>query len=488
MLHKSQKEDGLTIVEMLVVMLILSVLAGAGVLGVEKYRWHATNSSAQSDIRNSSTFMKEDYQRLSGFPEEIPDSFTNWSGNNELALTKQGSCVEATNPRYDDIFWRYSLVDNKIAQTPCPDPESTSNSPIPPIDDGNEEEEDPENPDPSDPNAPPAAPEPDYPIPATVSVDPILFTGSQVHGTNDLTLFGANGDLLVEGDFACNSQVLVEGSLVVTGNASFTNDCTVHGDVWIGGNVQITSTPRFYGTFQVKGNMSFQSTAYVEEGIWVRGSFDAIDGRTKEQLINGGSSPGGIWTSVEHISQFDGPNFPAYTAQTEDSIEWKDFLIEQAQRHNAPDWSDVTTGETCEVSTNQDWSLPGALIIDQDTIVDARNCDTISIGAGGGGEIELYGDLTLYVDSFTTPNGISVSSGDGQPHNFNLISPSGSVPERECTSTGNINLGNNSTFDPLVTATFYSESKVNLSGGTEFTGGVYAGCTQHWGEVLIHSD
>lgn len=476
-------------------MIIASILTSVAVAGYTRYREATIDRTVHSDVRNASTFMREHYLENSGtFPEEFPEEFTNWTRDNQLRLSEDGSCVEGVNPGFDRIYWRYSLVDNKVSNTPCPpyqEGDYIADPSDPPV---SEEEETHQTPDPDAeegadiPDAPPAGGGGEEVVDpthaATISVDPIMFTGYNNHSTNQLKLLGVDGDLYVDGDFECNSEVRIEGSVVITGNAYLTNTCYIGGDLWVGGDLRMNSTPKVAGAVQVMGDMQFQSTGFIGGGVWTIGTFTSTDGKTKEWLLNSARILVGIYEATDSIPQPQATPFPAMPAEEgQITVQWADFLKQQAALYDTPSWSPIAQGTGCTVSPGASWSLPGDIQITADTVLDARQCATTEIG--NAGTLRLSADLTIYVNSFTAPNGIKAVSADGQPHQLNIISPSGATPSKQCSNTKHLNLGSNSTFDPLIQTTLYSESKITLNNNTSLTGGVISGCTVQSGLVAI---
>lgn len=468
------EESGFTLLELLVVLVIISIVVSLALVGWRHQRIKAVNATLLSDVRSAATYVKAEYMENLTFSSALPSSFDKPSKNNQLAMTTEGTCLEGTNEEYEQLFWRYSLIDNLITSTPCPPPNEGDV-----IEPGEPEEPDDEE---EDPIASP--PEDGIPNPGRVEVDPAFYTGNQSAGASQLRLLSSRGDMKVGGNFSCDSQVSIEGSVVSEGDAYLTNNCVIHGDLWVKGSLSMDSQAQILGTAQVQGDASFQSTNHIGGGIWVKGDFNSIDGRTNQQLLDQERIKVGIFTGYDKIEPYSSPPFPAYKAENI-TTSWSDWLKQQASLYSTPDWSPISQGSGCTVSPGQSWSLPGDIVINENTVVDARDCPTAEIGSGG--TIQLYADFTMYVNNFATPNGIKVVSGDGQPHDFNIITPiQGDTPTPSCSEHNTrISIGNNSSFDKQVTTTLYSEGRVQIEGGTSLTGGIWGGCTGHMGLVTI---
>lgn len=494
--HSMRDEGAFTLIELLVGLVILTVLVSIGTVAYAKHREQVTDRTVQHDVRNYATFMKEEYLESGEFTEEISESFANWTKDNNLTLTEQGSCVVGTNPGYPSIFWRYSLIDNTVSRAPCPTPVEGE---MPDLDPGDPVEEDEEEGEVGDNNAtpPPGKPGDNIPPPPppgdneddqlgftpayVITADPILFTGFNNQATNNLTL-EKNGDLLVEGNFECNSNVKVTGTVVVTGNAYLTNNCLIEGNLWVGGDLRMNSTPHIKGDVQVKGDFSTQSTATIDGSVWTGGELTIIDGKTIGQLQEMGSIKGEVEQKI-FIPKYEASEFPVNKVNGT-LTSWSDWMKQQASYYNTPSWSPVAQGQGCIIAPGQNYSLPGDVQVNSSTNVDARSCNNIQFGAGG--TVRLRADLTLFVNSFTATNGIHFVSDDGQPHRVNIVVPTaGDTPNRTCGNQGHIDMGSNSTGDENVHVVLYTESKVTLGGNARMSGEIMAGCTNMWGNVRL---
>ncbi len=97
--------------------------------------------------------------------------------------------------------------------------------------------------------------------PFTVATDPssvAMYSGSSFTATNALNLDGSGADVLVNGDFSCNSDVHIGGNVTATGSVYLTNRCRIDGTVWAGGTVRADSTPKVGGDVWAGGQITLQ--------------------------------------------------------------------------------------------------------------------------------------------------------------------------------------------------------------------------------------
>lgn len=491
---KRTDEYAFTLIEMLVAIIIIAVLSGLGIVGYIKYKKTAVEETVIHDLKNVSTFVEE-YKVLHDgeLSLEIPESFRNWSPGNTLVMNDIGTCVTGTNDIYDDILWRYNVITRVIEKGPCPDfvPGTPSGadpgdeSTTPPITVPGHTSGDPEDPD----------PEPTVEVPVevpgsgqaeTITVNPVLFVGTSNKFTNNWRLSEPGADLMVNGDFECNSESIFSSSVVITGNAYFTNNCKILGNVWVRGTVKIDSNPHFAGSLNAQGDITFQSTARIDGDVVTEGTFKTIDGTDIKALQAKGTIGGEVWQNTA-VKKFIEPAFPNYGKEPGASyLSWPDFLKGQAkQQPSTPNWSQVYTGQGCEISPNASWSLPGNIEIKENTTIDTTVACPGGINIGNGGAIDLRGDLVILATNFNTSNGIKVRSVDGQNHKFRVIVPAINSGTPRCDGNGTIRIGNGSTFDDKVHTFLYSESRVEVNGGTSMTGKIYAGCVAASGTVTL---
>ncbi|MCC2308847.1 PKD domain-containing protein [Cellulomonas chengniuliangii] len=321
--------------------------------------------------------------------------------------------------------------------------------------------------------------------PFTVATDPssvAMYSGSSFTATNALNLDGSGADLLVNGDFSCNSDVHIGGNVTATGNVYLTNRCRIDGTVWAGGTVRADSTPQVGGSVWAGGQITLQSTVKVGGHVATRGNLVVSDGKTVAQLRASGAIGGDVFTAATDL-----PSPPTPTAGAADvgapagatSVSWGAWLKAIATQANAPAWSSAFSANPgCALAS---WSVGTSNVqVGKDTYVDARavasTCSTVSLQ---GVKVDLRGDLTLVVDSFSSTNGLVVTASDGKPHRLRVISVAG--------AGSSVHLVGPTTVDRLVKVELVTPGTVQIDGTTDLTGTVSAGRVRTSGAVTLHT-
>jgi prepilin-type N-terminal cleavage/methylation domain-containing protein len=468
-------ERGFTLIELLAVMAIIGVLSSISVPIYRHQQQKAAEATVVSDLRNMGTYMEEYLVSHDGTPPtSIPNgSFQKISPNNVLTLSADGLCVAGTNTKYPGIAWYYDAVRKIVTDEDwC----GTVSAPVTVPSGGT-------------PGPGGGAPSGGGGVVGTI-VNAAVYVGTPTAFTNAWNLVGNGADLYVDGDFECNSQVTIEGDVIVTGNAYLTNVCQVGGDIWVVGNVRMNSSAQVTGSVNTSGDVSFQSTALIGGSVNLHGSFSTIDGKTPQWLTSnhriGGTINEGVTVNIPIPPTFPKVSFPV--APVVPVVTWSNWQKAQAaQNPSTPTWSPVFKGTGCDITPNASYSLTGPIEVKTQTIVDARQatsgCSTVSIG-GTAAPIVLYADLTLWVNSFNAPNGLKVTSGDGQPHIIRILSAS-STGVAQCSSTNSISMGTGTTFSNDVKVLLYTDSEMHVNASTTFNGQAIAGCFSANGTVKV---
>lgn len=313
---------------------------------------------------------------------------------------------------------------------------------------------------------------------------PALASASSLTLTNQARTTGG-GDVVVDGDFACSSQVSIDGDLVASGDVRLDNTCHVGGDVRAGGSVELVSKPTVGGDVVAAGGVRLQSTARVAGSVTAGGDVVSSDGRTVERLRSGGTVAGEIRARQTVAS----PTLPEAAAPTAEAagaptVTWKRWLNDVATAHGAPSWASGRRADPgCTMATKRYGVGEGPVVVSAPTVVDARSaasgCSSVSLQQV---RIELGADLTVVADSLRTVNGLDAVSADGQPHRLRVVVPGQGWT---CDASRGVELSGGTVVDPLVTTDVLAAGRVGLQGTSSLTGRVTGGCVRSSGAVTL---
>lgn len=475
-MFRKGNEQGFTLIDILVTIIIIAILASIAIPIYRNQQEKAAIGTLKSDLRNIGTFMEEYIVAHDGkYPLELPDeSFKEKSKNNVLSLSEDGTCVRGVNDKHMKIAWYYDATRKIVTDESWCGRSSLPSTPTPPK--------------PSDSGGNPAPGGGGGELSTIVTA--AVYVGTPTEFTNQWRLSGAGADLYVEGDFECNSQVTVDGDVIVTGKSYLTNSCYVGGTVWSQGDVRMNSTPTITGNVNTPGDISFQSTAKVNGSLNMGGRFTSTDGRTVVWLKENGRVGGDVnegWSiKVPKDPAFPKVQFPKKPIV--EPITWSDWLKKQANYSTGYSYpTPPLEGKGCAITTKVDWSIKGDIEIREKTILDARKetakCNTITFG--GKPTIKLFDDLTIWHNGIDFPNGANFISGDGGKHVVRILSESTTGVARCDTKEDVINLGVGTAFAEHLDVLLYTDSLMEINGGTSFKGQAIAGCMRASGLVNI---
>lgn len=259
----------------------------------------------------------------------------------------------------------------------------------------------------------------------------MLRSRASVTLTNQFRTIGTSGDVVTDGDFACNSSVHVQGDVVAAGDVSMTNECRIDGDVRAGGTVSLNSSAKVGGDVTAVGDVSVQESVTVGGSILAGGSVASIDARAIAIL----QDQGAIGGTVTEEAPVDAPNLPARMTAEDLGSPWNDFadvtwqqwLNQTAAANSAPSWSQGLTSTPGCVMAPWGASVNGEHVtVSTPTVVDARTATSGCSGATlQGMTLDLGADLVLQADQLTFVNGLTVTSTDGADHVLQIVVPSG---------------------------------------------------------------
>lgn len=311
--------------------------------------------------------------------------------------------------------------------------------------------------------------------PATATV----YSATSLTLTNSTAIDGPGASVLVDGDFACNSDAHVAGNVTVTGTAYLTNSCRIDGTLWVKGTVRADSTAKVGGEVRAGGQVTLQSTVSVGGYLATAAGVTVTDGKSVQALQAAGAIGGEVYTDATTlplpttIAHWDTAGAPALGAT---QTTWAGWLKAIAQGAGAPSWSAaLQPNPGCTLAS---WSAgTSSVAVTADTVVDATgpSCAVISLQ---GLTIDLKADLTLKVNSLASTNGLRVTASDGQAHRLTVVSAG---------TASRVQLVGPSVADSNVTVNLTSAGTVQIDGSTDLTGSIHAARLVTSGAVKVHS-
>jgi Tfp pilus assembly protein PilX len=328
-------------------------------------------------------------------------------------------------------------------------------------------------------------------------MDVAVYSDNGVTLTNQWKLMSVNGSapsFYTGHDFACNSNPIINGSIYVQGNASLTNQCWVDGDVWANGDVTTSTTGVHVGGSIKSSTGSLlvgNNGLFIGKDVLVGGTCCNKNGPPPKTgdgtnlVLPNGQVKTGLAANPVPVSTFPQLMYPP-TQTTATTLPWATWELQNAIANNAPTSSPARAG-SCSVAGSSD-SLNGPLVSPATaTIIDANSCDMTWRALS----IQLNGDLTIYLSSLVSSNGINVTSGDGAKHVLRIIVP---WPPGATSCVGNSGNGQDQlTFDSGGTAIgsninmlLYTPGQVKMTNNIDFYGQIYACSLSASVNVTVH--
>ncbi|MBG6215168.1 cytoskeletal protein CcmA (bactofilin family) [Cryobacterium sp. CAN_C3] len=321
---------------------------------------------------------------------------------------------------------------------------------------------------------------------AVVSETAVL-THSKTTLTNQLQVTG--GDVVVDGDVTCTSEVHITGSLKASGDIYLTNDCTIDGDVSTAKKLRMNSKAKIGGNVNAGGAVILQKTVRIAGNVNSGMSVSSIDGTSLDKLKVDGTIGGAIAQNavvdLDPSPRFEGATFVP-SKEGFRPLTWSAWLNDAARSNSAPSWSPALTPKPGCVMAPWSASVNGPVVaISQDTIVDARltttGCSSVKLQ---GMTVSLSGDLVLYADSIEALSGTKFNSGDGQQHFVDLVVPGLSV----ACQAGAITLASNTSTDSKTALKVVTPGTLSINGPTTINARGDVGCFKATGAVTVHNE
>jgi hypothetical protein len=303
------------------------------------------------------------------------------------------------------------------------------------------------------------------------------------------------------GNWTCNTNVTINGDLVVAnGSVSFQNaSCTVTGDVWARTQFKSCCTPS--ATYSVGGNLTVFLPASSAFGLEL----------SNKNRFGGNVSIGGVkgiktgtqWTNTTVAGSVCSANVGGACSALTDNppmgfpvinytpADFTGFTLQPASEFaqaTLAAWGFTPSSWQYSTILAQPCSPPGYMSTTPIRLPKTGNANTIynctgtsstaDWGSGSGGGVvtlKLYADIVIYARSFSAPNGLTITSGDGQPHNIFMIVPS-AVSGLSGYTSGNIGFtsGGIQVVEP-VAIFLYTPKTLNFPNTSTTRGQMYAG-------------
>lgn len=296
----------------------------------------------------------------------------------------------------------------------------------------------------------------------TNGLDKAIFGNAGIAMANHAEIYGTDGlpnaDLYTNGDYVCDNNQTVHGSLFAQGSVAMANTCTVDGDVetrtgfradspgvTVGGSVSVS-----------QGSAALVSQAHVGGVV-----------RTSGSITYPGCPQGTKCFPGSTVADPPAQSFPVLAWDTATRDAWA-----------AAGYTHVVTKDGC--STGSDghnepsrWLLDNASTLPGPTIL-VTSCE-VRLGSRSN-DLALNDDLAVFAfGGIAFTNSITVGSTDSDTRSLYLVHPHNAAP-MPCTTDG-VTLDNRVTFEPTVSELLYTPCNIRKANSSDQYGQIYAGGT-----------
>lgn len=270
-----------------------------------------------------------------------------------------------------------------------------------------------------------------------------------------------NGDSQVSGGCQIVGDLITFGDITFSGNSGL-RPTYVEGDVYALNSESVSSTFRLASGTKVDGNVYVKGDAHLSAGSTVTGDLVATG-----MVVNSGG------TVIGSIQQGSTKPIATPWQLAPSAAQWVDVLFPTTSP--APACPDVNYDMASAIALLSSYTSP--------TIVDWRGCETkytnrfIQISSANPAhklEISLRTDVTIYTKSSLLLEQVHIRSADGLPHQFNVVVPDSAAPGPIAppTHTAPTACGTlafpivlsivGTTMDPLISGAAYSPCELRI--------------------------
>lgn len=115
-----KKAQGFTLVEVLIVVVVITILAGIGMLGYGEWRKDVVTKELHADLRSASAAMEQEKNFKNAYPASLPASYKNNAANISVYVQNAGAdfCLEAVS-NDPSLKFHVSSADREIKDGGC---------------------------------------------------------------------------------------------------------------------------------------------------------------------------------------------------------------------------------------------------------------------------------------------------------------------------------------------------------------------------------